>query len=414
MKKFLLFCFMFIAGKLALFSQSHFDIQVYHQCDSGKIKLINHHPSNGYQPHFMTTTGFRYSWNFGNGQTSTAENPPLVKYSQPGTYNISYSVTIDTVGFYLNRMTVTRVGCTDPFGGKPDVYVIIRDNDGIEVYNTFNNQFVNTSPPYTWEPQILLKNPPYFVWVWDDDPVDGDDNCVDDSENQPGASTLILLPPNNPQHFGTTTYVDTNNMVIVEFEFYKPVLQFSQQKTFTVYSSPAVPTLNYTYGNYHINDPIPPVIASIQNANVAYWYDDSSFVQPIDTGEVFYFHPTGNGTFTFWVRQYNPTSTCYSPAASVTFEIYGAASVWEGHERKPSFSYDNIENSLNLSFFSPTEKIVDIQVFNSLGQVLFKEKLRNYNNSDISINLPNLTDGIYFVKIETSKHQVTGKFVVKH
>lgn len=40
-----------------------------------------------------TGTGINYSWNFGNGQTSTQQNPPMVNYTTAGTYNVTLTVT---------------------------------------------------------------------------------------------------------------------------------------------------------------------------------------------------------------------------------------------------------------------------------------------------------------------------------
>ena len=44
------------------------------------------------------TSGATFSWNFGNGQTSTQAQPINISYSSPGTYNISLSTTNTSTG----------------------------------------------------------------------------------------------------------------------------------------------------------------------------------------------------------------------------------------------------------------------------------------------------------------------------
>jgi gliding motility-associated-like protein len=45
-----------------------------------------------------------YTWNFGNGQTSSFRNPPAQVYTQPGTYTVSLSVYTDQCPSPLNTM----------------------------------------------------------------------------------------------------------------------------------------------------------------------------------------------------------------------------------------------------------------------------------------------------------------------
>jgi gliding motility-associated-like protein len=44
------------------------------------------------------SSGMSYQWNFGNGQTSTAQNPPAINYSTQGSYNIQLTVTNTSTG----------------------------------------------------------------------------------------------------------------------------------------------------------------------------------------------------------------------------------------------------------------------------------------------------------------------------
>ncbi len=72
----------------------------------GKPRVLIGNLKNGCAPLTVTLTdstknlrpsGATYSWNFGNGQTSTAKNPPAVTYTVAGTYQVKLIVT-DTCG----------------------------------------------------------------------------------------------------------------------------------------------------------------------------------------------------------------------------------------------------------------------------------------------------------------------------
>ncbi len=49
-----------------------------------------------------TGAGITYAWTFGNGQTSVAQNPPMVTYSSAGTFDVTLTVTNTTTGCTSN------------------------------------------------------------------------------------------------------------------------------------------------------------------------------------------------------------------------------------------------------------------------------------------------------------------------
>jgi alpha-tubulin suppressor-like RCC1 family protein len=59
-----------------------------------------------------STNATSYSWNFGNGQTSTQTNP-VVTYSLPGTYNVCLTAT-NTCGSVQTCQSITVSNCTNP------------------------------------------------------------------------------------------------------------------------------------------------------------------------------------------------------------------------------------------------------------------------------------------------------------
>ena len=54
-----------------------------------------------------------YTWEFGDGETSTEENPGEVTYSSPGIYEVNYEAIIDTSGYDLTTIQIVDAGCDD-------------------------------------------------------------------------------------------------------------------------------------------------------------------------------------------------------------------------------------------------------------------------------------------------------------
>jgi hypothetical protein len=72
-----------------------------------------------------------YSWDFGNGQTSTAANPGPVTYSDTANFTVNYEAVIATPQRFLSSVVVTGVGCNDnsplpfPPTTPPDLFLTI-------------------------------------------------------------------------------------------------------------------------------------------------------------------------------------------------------------------------------------------------------------------------------------------------
>ena len=112
-----------------------------------------------------------YNWDFGNGVTSTQENPSAQIYSAPGNYVVTYEAYNDTVpAFYLTEVQV--LGIPNSWGWPsdldPDLYIKIYDGNMNLVYTSATVD--NTNPPVTYAiPNILLANETYTIHVWDED-----------------------------------------------------------------------------------------------------------------------------------------------------------------------------------------------------------------------------------------------------
>jgi hypothetical protein len=130
-------------------------------CGEVAVSFQNNLPSNG-------VNGYSYSWNFGNGTTSTLQNPPPVTYSNPGTYDVNYTATIDTFGYQVTTVRVLEAGCNDILiNTKPDLYVKIKDPQGNFVVITGVQD--NADFPAIFNINLPLGNGTYELEVRDED-----------------------------------------------------------------------------------------------------------------------------------------------------------------------------------------------------------------------------------------------------
>lgn len=121
---------------------------------------------------FPPNPGISYSWNFGNGQTSTSQYPPTQTYAA-GTYYPSFRVIIDTLGYFLNGVNILTTNCTD-VTGDPDFYWdMLNGTGGFVIPPT---SYITMPPPTITNPIVtgiagvpVLQNASYTFEVWDDD-----------------------------------------------------------------------------------------------------------------------------------------------------------------------------------------------------------------------------------------------------
>jgi PKD repeat protein len=150
-----------------------FSMQNSAGCGEVTVDFENNIPSNA-------NPGYSYKWDFGNGVTSTLENPEEITYDQPGAYEVKYEATIDTFGYMLTSVQVVKVGCSDLsvppiFNGAPDLYVKIKDPSGTFV---FISGVVDNSPvPFVFNVNLpLTTSGNYELEVRDDDTF-GSESC---------------------------------------------------------------------------------------------------------------------------------------------------------------------------------------------------------------------------------------------
>jgi len=151
-------------------SNSGFSMSNISGCDSLQVTFNALIASNG-------STDYYYSWNFGNGNTSLLENPPVQNYTVSGTYPVSLNTTIFEEEYNITNLNVTQCSCNDNLisPGAPDLFFVLKQGTNVLYASSIVNNSYTAS--FTFGP-VVLNNTTYTIEVWDDDVLfDPDDLC---------------------------------------------------------------------------------------------------------------------------------------------------------------------------------------------------------------------------------------------
>ena len=253
----------------------------------------------------------QYFWDFGNGQTSSLENPLTQTYNQAGDFPVYFEAynNLDTTDLY----TLTSVTINSISGGwgpewipfvytsnKPDPYFILRENGNL-IYQS--NFVLNDDGPNTWSVNINLH--PDSVYTID---------VMDADQTAASANAWELT-------FGTDDYIGYytidfqscnlcnagSDAVISDSIIYQqilPVPAVQSVDTIRVGYEPGKPNIIYDSLNY-------VVYTDSINYSLQWYIDTSSLVghtSPIDT-----IVQSGN----YYVRVYNNFG-CFNNSDSVS------------------------------------------------------------------------------------------------
>lgn len=235
-----------------------------------------------------------YNWDFGNGNSSTAENPSPQIYTNPGTYVVNYEAYSDTSTLhFLTEVQVTGIPNSWGWPGdlNPDIYVEIWDATPTLLYTS--GTINDTDPPVTFSiPNLQLNNEVYTVHVWDEDGgIFGADDYLDSTtfagHGGSGASTT-----------GSTSIVYTINQI------------------------PAIPTATATDTVFVFGY---PSIPNIDSTNFLLWTDSTSLDlqwyangNPISGADSASYLATQSGDY--WVVANSPAG-CFSSSDTISIVI---------------------------------------------------------------------------------------------
>lgn len=188
-----------------------------------------------------------YFWDFGNANTSTAENPAPQVYTQPGDYYVHYEAYADTTtyNFYtLTSITIQSIQNSAsvwgyPVDGNPDLFVIVKEN-GTPVYQSGFNQ--DQFPVVGWTGLNINMDPlnTYVLEVWDED----DNEFGFGADDFVGSHTMSLNGCTGCAANISVVDYTVNHTVV------PPMATVVTDDTIHVYGYPGIPNIGYDSLNH--------------------------------------------------------------------------------------------------------------------------------------------------------------------
>lgn len=119
-----------------------------------------------------------YQWDFGNGNTSSLENPAPQLYMQPGAYSVTYAAYDNTDTLDVYTFTGLSINSMSGYGGgfpsfeTADPYFVLLENNQAVYQSPI---IMDTDPPVSWQVSINL-NPTstYTIQIWEADDSAGE------------------------------------------------------------------------------------------------------------------------------------------------------------------------------------------------------------------------------------------------
>ncbi|HNW89274.1 MAG TPA: T9SS type A sorting domain-containing protein [Bacteroidales bacterium] len=235
-------------------------------------------PSNG-------NPNYSYLWNFGNGNQSISENPPVQNYINPGSYPVTLETQIDTLPYYLESLTVNASpDCNDSPFSAPDYYFILKLNTSSIYTSAYIN---NTNAPVTFSfSPIPLTNATYTIEIWEYDTglAGGDDHCGNFS-----------IPGNT-----AGTYTLTTGTCVITYTISHPILSFTDVDTIEVFQSPVLGTLSFSPNDSLCKNDSVLLAITDTYGGFYQWYNDTNAINNA-TASTYYAKTNGK----YWVEVSN-------------------------------------------------------------------------------------------------------------
>lgn len=241
-----------------------------------------------------------WDWNFGNGNTSTVQNPPIQSYGAPGNYPVTLSTNI--YNFVFNSCSASSSGnwwCGDVeepsfFGactGSPDLYFKLTNGS-----NTYTSSVVDNNTSASWNNvNQTLQNLSISLSFWDDDNVSQDDDGGTYSFLVPGAGTynFTTASPFGGGVSGSFTIVKALDTSVVVTD------------TVRVYELPPVPQFTIIPNDTVCEKEY--ITISVYDGDFTYeWYKNGNVMQGADSNSIRVTAPAA----AYKVKITNPVTGC--------------------------------------------------------------------------------------------------------
>lgn len=436
-------------------------------CGEVTVSFENNVPANG-------NSGYSYFWDFGNGHTSTEQNPGAQTYSTPGIYDVNFKATIDTFGYKLTTVRVMNSPCTDfgippIFSTSPDLYVKIKDPNGNLIVTT--PVIDNATYPAVFNINLMLGEGIYELEVRDEDSF-GSESCgyvyfnknttnllisgdlqvftdiIHPVTTIESADSVIVFPLPDPPLVSPQGQVNicTGSEVELELSNYfeniqwyrDTVLLFGETGSGLSVSEPGGYWVQYTSPDgcksqsepvvvglislplapafYAIGNELTLVDPSILPADYSLqWYQEGELI-PGATGETYCF--TEPGVYLFTLQVTDNTTGCsndFSLGASFNPNYNCAISSAEEPDALASSLriFPNPTTGwVGVSFEKQQPGSVDLALFDALGQVVWQVQEKTAALIfQKELDLSTVPAGLYFLKIQTADGVISGKIM---
>ncbi len=236
-----------------------------------------------------------YYWDFGNGNTSTLENPPSQQYNTPGQYVVTYEAynNLDTIDLYtltsVSILSVTETWTGWPWGweilngNEPDPYFILYENGNL-IYQS--NYSYNDDGPITWTMNINLdQNNSYEIAVLDADETAASSNTAEFTYGTDDFIGSHIINLSGCGNCSAGSYADISYNI--GYQQIYPIPSVQSIDTINIYDYPGQPNINF--------DPLNYILSSDSSQYGLQWYINDTILaghtNPIDTiSETGYYH----------------------------------------------------------------------------------------------------------------------------
>jgi len=188
-----------------------------------------------------------YFWDFGNGNTSTVENPSPQVYTEEGEYIVNYTAWNNTENIDVYTLTNVTVNSMSGYGGgfpsfeNADAYFILRENGNI-IYQS--SVIMDTDPPVSWSVNIILNDvSSYSLEIWEGDESVGE--WALGADDYMGYHILMLTGCSNCAVTGGDSGSGATVAYSITHDIVEPTPVVVSVGTVSVYGYPEIPNIVY-------------------------------------------------------------------------------------------------------------------------------------------------------------------------
>jgi len=366
-----------------------------------------------------TNTPTSWLWTFGDGATSTAQNPTH-EYTANGTYSVTLQAT-NAIGpgtlTKTNYIVINKPAGPAGTGAtvcNPSSATLSATGSGtIKWYNSLaSSTALYTGNPYTTP--VLSSTTTYYA----EDNVTGAVTHGARADSASGSGAYYTSAYVHYEVFDV--YVP---LVLQTVKIYANAAQTG--KVITLQNSAgttlASATVNLVSGintvTLNFTLPVDTGLRLVGPLSPGWYRNKAGITYPITTPGKFSVTrssagaPASNPYYYYFYDWVVKESDCISTRTAVTATVVSCTGTEEMEGTQMLVSPNPVNNVLNIDFSKLNAASVQIEIFDVLGQRVYNQTLENpAANFRKSLDVSNWLNGIYFIRINTVQVQKTYKF----